>query len=240
MRKRIGSRPPPRPSSSSSGDAWGRGRWCGHGSSAARRRSTTRSLSGTRGSRGQRHSASGLPRKERSTRSRWPSRLATPGSTRPRSPGSGRSGSSRGGSGSARPGCGRRFPFSSPGAVLRRPGVRSPGQPLVKGRGSSLDGGRRCHCPARPERRRTTLRGPRRGTTCSVISRPRSISVRRSSQVFRRSNQSCGVVLKDRASHNAASALTPHRPFRIIVTRRAGMRSAIDTMFRCMKCPNTL
>ena len=35
-----------------------------------------------------------------------------------------------------------------------------------------------------------------RGVTCSAISRPASISVRRSSQVFCRFNQSCGVVPK--------------------------------------------
>ena len=48
-----------------------------------------------------------------------------------------------------------------------------------------------------------------RDVTCSAISRLASIFVRRSSQVFCRRNQSCGVVPKYLASRNAVSALTP-------------------------------
>ena len=48
-----------------------------------------------------------------------------------------------------------------------------------------------------------------RDVTCSAISRLASIFVRRSSQVFCRRNQSCGVVQKYLASRNVVSALTP-------------------------------
>ena len=64
--------------------------------------------------------------------------------------------------------------------------------------------------------------------TCLAISRPASISVRRSSQVFWRFSQSCGVVPKYVASRNAVSALMPRWPLRIIVTRLTGTPSAFD------------
>ena len=69
----------------------------------------------------------------------------------------------------------------------------------------------------------------RRGVTRCAISRPASISVRRSSQVFCRFNQSCGDVPKYLASRNAVSALTPLWPLRIIVTRLTGTPSAFES-----------
>lgn len=57
------------------------------------------------------------------------------------------------------------------------------------------------------------------GVTCSAISQPASSSVRRSSEVSCRFNQSCGVVPKYLASRTAVSALTPRWPLRGIVTR---------------------
>ena len=69
------------------------------------------------------------------------------------------------------------------------------------GHGWFLQGGSELALPARCLRRRQDTRrfrytAARRGVTCSEISRPASISARRSSQVFWRFNHSCGVVPK--------------------------------------------
>ena len=66
------------------------------------------------------------------------------------------------------------------------------------------------------------------GVTHSAISRPASISARRSSQVFCRFSHSCGVIPKYLASRNAVSALTPRWLFRIIVIRFTGTPSSFD------------
>ena len=48
-----------------------------------------------------------------------------------------------------------------------------------------------------------------RGVTRFAVSLPEAISAWRSSHVFRKFSQSCGVVPKYRASRGAVSALTP-------------------------------
>ena len=76
--------------------------------------------------------------------------------------------------------------------------------------------------------RRLFYTNARRGVTCSAISRLASISARRSSQVFCRFSQSCGVVPKYLASRNAVSAFNPLRRPVLPVADCGARRPSVD------------